>query len=162
MVRFRTSGSYRLSLSWSCISIRGQTSRGVAPPPRCGLGWRNRRCGRGLKKIHQWIRFLGYMFAKNRSIWNLAWQMPRHSSATYIPVFEPSKNWLKEKLHKDFSLTFGVKNHFWENSRSLFSRTLFFHVLQCFSFACCVKSLFLVIFRTFINFRPNMAWHLIT
>ena len=47
MGRFKTSRSFRWSLLQSSISIRGQASRGVLPP-RCGLGWRNRRCGRGL------------------------------------------------------------------------------------------------------------------
>ena len=53
MVRFRASRSFHLSLLLSSISNRGQTSRGWggnhSPPPRCSLGRRNRRCGRGLR-----------------------------------------------------------------------------------------------------------------
>ena len=49
LVRFKTSLFFCLLLLQGSISIKGQTSRGVATPtPRCSLGWWNRRCGRGL------------------------------------------------------------------------------------------------------------------
>ena len=49
LVRFKTSLFFCLLLLQGSISIKGQTSRGVATPTlRCSLGWWNRRCGRGL------------------------------------------------------------------------------------------------------------------
>ena len=67
MVRFRTSRSFRLSSLRSSMSIRGQTGLGVTPPgatsyfailepPRCVLGWRNRRRARVKKSSFSSVR----------------------------------------------------------------------------------------------------------
>ena len=63
-----------------------------------------------------------------------------------------------KKLYKNFSsLTFCVKKSFLGKAVIAVVNNFLFYVFLVLLSAFCLKSLFLVIFQTYINFRPKMA-----
>ena len=58
--------------------------------------------------------------------------------------------------------TFWVKDSLFGESGMAILKHLLFYVYLCSLFAFYLKSQFLVIFKTFINSRPKMAWHWVT
>ena len=113
--------------------------------------WRNQR-----------MRFLGYMFAKNRYI-NLKLDMPDIQASFYnihsgFPKCQ--KFWVLEKLRKEIIFILWLKNLFGKNRESHLKERFVLRLLM--SFIYILFQILLWHFQTFINFRPKTAWYWVT
>ena len=116
---------------------------------------RNAKNCNSKKWRHSRLRFLGYMFAKNRYI-SLKFGMPDDrtwfNKLLYISFKNLEFGFWKKNLLKNFSfLLFG---YFLGKSEIAILENSLFYGFCSFSFAFCLKCLYLVIFQTFFNFRP--------
>ena len=111
---------------------------------------------------HQRARFWGSMFVKlDISTGNLACQMSRHGSTTYCKISGEKFKYLilRKVIQKFHFLTFWVSKSLFLKIRDIFLNNFLFYVFWWFLFLFYLKSLFLVTFQTFINFRSKIAWH---